>query len=46
MIYVLIFMALVVCFVAVIWAVGVACQGQVHDHEEICRRYYDWEEME
>lgn len=44
MIYVLIFMALVVCFVAVVWAVGVG--STVHDHEEICRGYYEWEEME
>ena len=29
-----------------IWAVGVALQGQVMDHEEIRRREAEWEEME
>lgn len=44
MIYVLLAGFAPICFVAIIWAIGVACQGQVHDHEEICRGYYEWEE--
>jgi hypothetical protein len=33
-------------FVGCIWAVGVALQGQVFDHEEIRRQEAEWEEME
>ena len=31
---------------ASIWAVGVAFQGDMMDHEEIRRREAEWEEME
>lgn len=37
--------ALAVCL-ACIWALGVALQGQVFDHEEIRRKADEWEEME
>jgi len=42
---VLLTLAAIAVFVGCIWAIGVALQGQVFDHEEIRRREAEWEEM-
>lgn len=44
MIYALLAMALLCVLLGCVWAVGVG--STVHDHEQECRNYYEWEEME
>lgn len=44
MIYVIILMAATCSMIGLIWAVGVG--STVHDHEQECRAFYEWEEME
>lgn len=44
MIYALLAMALLCILLGVVWAVGVG--STAYDHEQECRAFYEWEEME
>ena len=44
MIYIGIAMLLGCILLGCVWAVGVG--STVHDHEQECRAFYEWEEME